>query len=111
MAKLVYGPLSPTKRGKRGRDHGLDRVPGPDLGAIRTSCPTGGGSVPPAARLPTWSRCRAQPQRPPYAAKVFASTVAHSSERSFPRVAAIKRMVCGMRYDALGRPRYGVGVR
>jgi hypothetical protein len=33
MAKLVYGPLSPTKRGKRGRDHGLSPVPGPDLGA------------------------------------------------------------------------------
>ena len=48
---------------------------------------------------------------PPKAASVLASTAAQSSARSSPRTSAIARTVSGTRYDALGRPRYGVGVR
>src|SRR6188472_2593735 len=50
-------------------------------------------------------------QAPPYAASVLASIASHSAVRSSPRVSAIARTVTGTRYDALGRPRYGVGVR
>src|SRR6478672_11652096 len=50
-------------------------------------------------------------QRPPKAASVLRSTAAHRSARSAPRTSAIARIVTGTRYDAFGRPRYGVGVR
>jgi hypothetical protein len=40
-----------------------------------------------------------------------AEIAAHSRSRSAPIVSASDRTVSGIRYDALGRPRYGIGVR
>ena len=48
---------------------------------------------------------------PPKAASVAEFTLAQSVSRSSPRTSAMARTVCGTRYDALGRPRYGAGVR
>ena len=40
---------------------------------------------------------------------MFASTAAQRSPRSSPRTSAIARIVSGTRYDALVRPRWGIG--
>src|SRR3954454_2428566 len=71
----------------------------------------GGGEITPG-RTPRPTRAdRPFHQGPPNARAVFSSIARHRSARSSPRVSAIARTVTGTRYDALGRPRHGVGVR
>ena len=87
--------------------------PAPERTVVRDEHPRASRAPAAVRRGPSSMNAAAVPPiyQVPYTASVLAVSTRQVSPTASPSWSAIARTVIGMTYGALGRPRYGVGVR